>query len=128
VETSLLRSGAHLMNYFYTEYWLDGTVHKRMGSANHLTVPNQAFPAIDGSVIIIAAADDMWRRLTIALDPERLDRPEFRTAFDRRSNRDALIPALTEVNQPDDVPRVDDQAGCGEGECLQGQRRRRRGG
>src|SRR5208282_3423470 len=48
VETSLLRSGAHLMNYFYTEYWLDGTARGRMGTANHLSVPNQAFPAIDG--------------------------------------------------------------------------------
>ena len=94
VETSLLRSGAHLMNYFYTEYWLDGTVRERMGTANHLSVPNQAFPATDGTVIIIAPADDMWRRLALALDPERLDRPEFTTAFDRRRNRDALIAAL----------------------------------
>jgi crotonobetainyl-CoA:carnitine CoA-transferase CaiB-like acyl-CoA transferase len=54
VETSLLRSGAHLMNYFYTEYWQDGTVRGRMGTANHLSVPNQAFPATDGSVIIIS--------------------------------------------------------------------------
>ncbi|WP_237182972.1 CaiB/BaiF CoA transferase family protein [Roseomonas marmotae] len=97
VETSLLRSGAHLMNYFYTEYWLDGTVRGRMGTANHLSVPNQAFPATDGSVIIIAPADDMWRRLTVALDAPHLDREEFRTAFDRRRNREALIAELTAV-------------------------------
>lgn len=97
VETSLLRSGAHLMNYFYTEYWQDGTVRGRMGTANHLSVPNQAFPATDGSVIIISPADDMWRRLTVALDAPQLDRAEFKTAFDRRRNRDALIAELTAV-------------------------------
>lgn len=97
VETSLLRSGAHLMNYFYTEYWLDGTVRGRMGTANHLSVPNQAFPATDGSVIIISPADDMWRRLTVALEAPQLDRAEFRTAFDRRKNREALIAELTAI-------------------------------
>ncbi|CAH1690491.1 CoA:oxalate CoA-transferase [Hyphomicrobiales bacterium] len=97
VETSLLRSSADLMNYFYTEYWLDGTIRQRMGTANHLSVPNQAFPAADGSVIIIAPADDMWRRCANALDPERLDRPQFKTAFDRRRNRDELIATLTAV-------------------------------
>jgi crotonobetainyl-CoA:carnitine CoA-transferase CaiB-like acyl-CoA transferase len=99
VETSLLRSGAHLMNYFYTEYWLDGTIRQRMGTANHLSVPNQAFPATDGSVIIISPADDMWRRLTVALDAPHLDRAEFKTAFDRRHNRETLIAELTEVTR-----------------------------
>jgi crotonobetainyl-CoA:carnitine CoA-transferase CaiB-like acyl-CoA transferase len=97
VETSLLRSGAHLMNYFYTEYWLDGTVRGRMGTANHLSVPNQAFPATDGSVIIISPADDMWRRLTVALDAPQLDRAEFKTAFDRRRSRDTLVPELAAI-------------------------------
>jgi crotonobetainyl-CoA:carnitine CoA-transferase CaiB-like acyl-CoA transferase len=97
VETSLLRSGAHLMNYFYTEYWLDGTVRGRMGTANHLSVPNQAFPASDGSVIIISPADDMWRRLTLALEAPHLDRAEFKTAFGRREHRDVLIAELSAV-------------------------------
>jgi crotonobetainyl-CoA:carnitine CoA-transferase CaiB-like acyl-CoA transferase len=97
VESSLLRSGAHLMNYFYTEYWQDGTVRGRMGTANHLSVPNQAFPATDGSVIIIAPADDMWHRCATALDAEQLVRPQFQTAFDRREHRDELIAALSAV-------------------------------
>ena len=48
VESSLLLSSAHLMNYFYTEYWIDGTIRKPMGTANHLSVPNQVFPAATG--------------------------------------------------------------------------------
>ncbi|HMM72850.1 MAG TPA: CoA transferase, partial [Rhodocyclaceae bacterium] len=89
VESSLMLSAAHLMSYFYTEYWMDGTMHTPMGTANHLSVPNQAFPALDGEVVIIASADEMWQRVAHALDPDRLDRPEFAHVFKRRENRDA---------------------------------------
>jgi crotonobetainyl-CoA:carnitine CoA-transferase CaiB-like acyl-CoA transferase len=97
VETSLLRASAHLMSYMYTEYWLDGTERKPMGTANHLSVPNQVVPTSDGSVVIIAPSDEMWRRCARALDAENLDRPEFATAMDRRLRRDAVIAALTKA-------------------------------
>jgi crotonobetainyl-CoA:carnitine CoA-transferase CaiB-like acyl-CoA transferase len=97
VETSLLLSSAHLMNYFYTEYWMDGTVRKPMGTANHLSVPNQAFPTADGSVVIIAPSDEMWQRCAAALDPVRLERPEYRSILDRQRHRDQLIETLSAV-------------------------------
>jgi len=97
VTSSLLQSSAHLMSYFYTDWWLARTEHRRMGTANHLTVPNQVFPAADGDVVIIAPSDDMWRRLARALDPERLELPEYLTAMDRRTNRAALLATLTQV-------------------------------
>lgn len=97
VESSLLLSSAHLMSYFYTEYWLDGTVRGPMGTANHLTVPNQAFPTADGSAVIVAASDEMWDRCVQALDSDRLDRPEFRTAKDRLRNRELLVNELSAV-------------------------------
>ena len=50
------------MNYFYGEYWAKGVIRKPMGTANHLSVPNQVFPTADGSVVIIAPSDEMWRR------------------------------------------------------------------
>jgi crotonobetainyl-CoA:carnitine CoA-transferase CaiB-like acyl-CoA transferase len=97
VESSLLLSSSHLMGYFYTEYWLDGTIRKPMGSANHLTVPNQAFPTADGSAVIIASTDDMWRRCALALDSATLDLPEFCTADDRLRHREKLVAALSAV-------------------------------
>ncbi|MDB5848818.1 MAG: carnitine dehydratase [Rhodoferax sp.] len=96
VETSLLMSSAHLMSYFYTDYWMTGRVHQRMGTANHLTVPNQVFPSADGHVVIIAPTDDMWQRCAAALDPV-LDRPEFKTAFQRRQQRGDVIALMTEA-------------------------------
>lgn len=97
VETSLLRASAHLMNYFYTEYWLDGSDMPRLGTANLLSVPNQAFPAADGHVVIIAGTDEMWQRCAQALDADTLDLPEFRGFIDRRINRVALVAAVSAV-------------------------------
>ncbi len=94
IETSLLMSSAHLMSYFYTEYWMHGVIRKPMGTANHLSVPNQTFPASDGAVVIIAYADDMWARCVKALEAESIDRPEYRTAAGRRLHRDRLIADL----------------------------------
>jgi len=85
------------MGYFYTEYWTLGISRSRMGTANHLSVPNQAFPTKDGSVVIIAPGDDMWKRCARALDPERLDRPEYDTMFERRERREELIAMISEV-------------------------------
>lgn len=97
VETSLLLSSAHLMNYFYSEYWIDGVVRKPMGTANHLSVPNQVFPTADGRVVIIAPSDSMWQRCARALDPATLDRPEYTTVRDRQTRRAEVIDAISAV-------------------------------
>tara|TARA_R110002020_G_scaffold459632_2_gene677747 strand:+ start:7182 stop:8420 length:1239 start_codon:yes stop_codon:yes gene_type:complete len=99
VESSLLRGAAHLMSYFYSEYWMTGMERQRMGTANHLSVPNQVFPTMDGYVVLIAPSDEMWRRLAQALDAEALDRPEFSTILDRQKNRGAVVEALTQVTK-----------------------------
>jgi crotonobetainyl-CoA:carnitine CoA-transferase CaiB-like acyl-CoA transferase len=97
IETSLLLSSAHLLNYFYSEYWIDNVVRTRMGTANHLSVPNQVFPSSDGSVVIIAPSDVMWRRCARALDAERLDRPEYATVADRQAHRGKIVDLITRI-------------------------------
>jgi crotonobetainyl-CoA:carnitine CoA-transferase CaiB-like acyl-CoA transferase len=97
IEASLLSSSADLMAVFYGEYWLDGTIPKPMGSGNRLGVPNQAFATTDGAVIIVANNDDMWRRIAVALDRERLDLPEFRPIAGRRQHRKRLLDMVAEI-------------------------------
>jgi len=99
VETSLLMSSAHLLSYFYTEYWMDGTVRKPMGTANHLSVPNQVFPSSDGGVVIIAPNDEMWQRCVAALGEPSLGRAEFATVLARLDNRAMLVEALSAVTR-----------------------------
>jgi len=97
VDSSLLLSSAHLMNYFYGEYWATGVIRQPMGTANHLSVPNQVFPTADGSVVIIAPANEMWQRCAVALDADALDRPEWRGLQDRQKHRAELILAVSAV-------------------------------
>jgi len=99
VDTSLLLSSAHLMSYFYQDYWLTGKQHQRMGTANHLSVPNQAFPTLDGYVVIIAPTDEMWARLAATLDPGTLGVEKFRTASERLRLRKEVVEALSSVTR-----------------------------
>ena len=99
IETSLLMSSAHLLSYFYTEYWMEGTVRKPMGTANHLSVPNQVFPTSDGGVVIIAPNDEMWQRCVDALGDPSLDRAEFKHVLDRLRRREELVEAVSQVTR-----------------------------
>jgi crotonobetainyl-CoA:carnitine CoA-transferase CaiB-like acyl-CoA transferase len=99
VETSLLLASAHRMNYIYTDFSMKGEVRGPMGTANHLSVPNQAFPSKDGSVIIISPSDEMWARCAKALDEKRLGGPEYKVSADRLRLRDVLIPLISEVTR-----------------------------
>jgi crotonobetainyl-CoA:carnitine CoA-transferase CaiB-like acyl-CoA transferase len=87
------------MSYFYQDYWLTGNEHRRMGTANHLSVPNQAFPANDGYVVIIAPSDEMWKRLVEALDPVALGVEAFRTASERLRLRKDVVESISSVTR-----------------------------
>ncbi|MGN0933373.1 CaiB/BaiF CoA transferase family protein [Falsigemmobacter intermedius] len=99
VTTSLLQSSAHLMGYFYQEYWVTGYVHRAMGTATHLSVPNQAFPTKDGYTVIIAPTQEMYLRCVEALEAPHLLTPPFDTREGRMQNRDALIEVMSEVTR-----------------------------
>lgn len=107
VETSLLRSSAHLMGYLYQEYWSSGYVHRAMGTANHLSVPNQAYPSRNGYVIIIAPTDEMWGRCVEALEAHELKVPAFATAAARLRNRVQLEEALSAVTRRFDSAQIE---------------------
>jgi crotonobetainyl-CoA:carnitine CoA-transferase CaiB-like acyl-CoA transferase len=64
-----------------------------------LSVPNQLFPAADGSVVIIAPTDEMWQRCAAALDAETLDLPQYRTMRDRQRLRSDVVAAISAVTQ-----------------------------
>jgi crotonobetainyl-CoA:carnitine CoA-transferase CaiB-like acyl-CoA transferase len=99
VEGSLLSGAAHLMSYFYAEYWMTGVERHRMGTANHLSVPNQVFPTSDGYVVIIAPSDEMWARLAQVLDPDSLLKPEYARISDRQIHRSSVIDAITAITR-----------------------------
>jgi crotonobetainyl-CoA:carnitine CoA-transferase CaiB-like acyl-CoA transferase len=69
----------------------------RNGTPSAAAWKRRTFPASDGSVVIIAYADDMWARGVKALDAEAMDRPEYKTAAGRRLHRERLVADLSAV-------------------------------
>ncbi|GHJ38698.1 CaiB/BaiF CoA-transferase family protein [Streptomyces sp. TS71-3] len=112
VATSMFEAQLNTLNYFYVDYWLNGTVPRPMGTANGLGLPNQAFRTSDGWVCVTSSNERAWRRLCTALDiPECAEDPRFATLRDRYAHRPELVAALSEatgrLSTADCVARLD---------------------
>ena len=95
VTTSLLDTSLAWMSYHLTSYLATGVAPQRMGSALAMIAPYQAFPCKDGSVMIAAGNDGIFRRLCEALDPELASHPDFASNASRVANRARLADMLT---------------------------------
>lgn len=92
VEVSLIDSQLSLMSYHLTDFWLTGRVARPLGTANELGLPNQAFPTIDGWIVLAATSDRMWAKCCNALAMGHLATdPRFAKLRDRYTHRDYLI-------------------------------------
>jgi crotonobetainyl-CoA:carnitine CoA-transferase CaiB-like acyl-CoA transferase len=115
VETSLLEAMLALECMHIGDHLATGKLPRRLASGNLLGQPNQAFPTKDGSVVIAAVNDDMWRRCARALSGEELaSDPRFRSGADRLARKDELagiIEHLTERLTTDECVAVLDEAG-----------------
>jgi crotonobetainyl-CoA:carnitine CoA-transferase CaiB-like acyl-CoA transferase len=98
VETNMYEGQLNMLNYMFIDYWLNGVVPQKMGTANRMGLPNQAFPTRDGWVCIVAASEPIWLRCCDALEaPELAADPRFRTLQDRYANRVELELELSRV-------------------------------
>jgi crotonobetainyl-CoA:carnitine CoA-transferase CaiB-like acyl-CoA transferase len=90
-ETALSFISYHLIGNLET-----GAVPTPQGTAFHAIVPYQVFPTADGGLMITAANDGLFARLTEAIGlPELAADPRFATNPDRVANREALVEALS---------------------------------
>ena len=97
ITTSLLDTSLAWMAYHLQGYLANGTVPGPLGSGLGMIAPYQAVPAADGSVMIAAANDGLFRRLCGALDlPELVDDPRFADNAGRVEHRDELAEILSE--------------------------------
>jgi formyl-CoA transferase len=97
VDTSLFEAGLQQMYWPAANFFADGTVLPKMGSANSTSAPYQAFPTSDGWINVGAANQNNYERLLDVLQiPALGDDPRFRSNADRMANREALVRLLTE--------------------------------
>ena len=77
VTTSLLDTSLAWMSYHLTGYLATGIPPQPMGTSIAMIAPYQAFPCTDGSVMIAAGNDDIFRRLCAALDLPLSEHPDY---------------------------------------------------
>ncbi|WP_250516694.1 CoA transferase [Caballeronia sp. INDeC2] len=96
VDTSLFEAGLQQMYWAFANYFADGTVLPKAGSANPTSAPYQAFRTRDGWVNIGAANQSNYERLVGVLNiPGLADDERFQTNAGRLTHREALVEILT---------------------------------
>ena len=96
VDTSLFEAGLQQMYWAFANYFADGTVLPKAGSANPTSSPYQAFRTRDGWVNIGAANQSNYERLISVLEIEGLAADErFQTNAGRLKYREVLAEILT---------------------------------
>ncbi|WP_321797917.1 CoA transferase [Caballeronia sp. J97] len=96
VDTSLFEAGLQQMYWAFANYFADGTVLPKAGSANPTSAPYQAFRTRDGWVNIGAANQSNYERLVSVLNIAGLAEDErFQTNAGRLKHREALVEILT---------------------------------
>ena len=123
VDTSLFEAGLQQMYWPAANYFGNGTILPKMGSANSTSTPYQAFRSKDGWINIGAANQANYERLVEVLDmPGLAADPRFRTNADRMVNRDVLVELLTarlQTRTTDEWMVLFDRAGLPAGPVLE---------
>jgi crotonobetainyl-CoA:carnitine CoA-transferase CaiB-like acyl-CoA transferase len=100
VETSLIESMMSLECMHIGDYLNTGALPLRLASGNMLGQPNQAFPTKNGSVVIAAVNDDMWRRCaTVLSGPELAEDPRYLSGRDRLARKDELAQVVEDLTR-----------------------------
>ncbi len=96
VDTSLFEAGLQQMYWAFANYFADGTVLPKIGSANPTSAPYQAFCTRDGWINIGAANQSNYERLVSVLQiPGLAEDERFQTNAGRLKYREALVEILT---------------------------------
>lgn len=101
IEVNLLMTALAVMANHSSTYVASGEVPFRMGNAHPSLFPYEPLPCKDGDIIIVAANDGQFRKLTDVLGvPDLADDPRFSTSEERNRNRATLKPLLVEALSP----------------------------
>lgn len=122
VDTSLFEAAMQQMYWPAASWFAQGTLPKKMGSANTTSAPYQVFASKDGWINIGAANQSNYERLLSVLDmPQLAADPRFVNNEGRMANRDELVRLLTErlmTRTTDEWVQAFDEVGLPAGPVL----------
>ena len=97
-DVAMLDSLVSMLSYDALDYLNSGRKLTRLGTAHAHIVPWQAFQTSDGYIVVAARDEKFWRNLCHSIErPDLIEDPLTSDNAARVSNRDYLIPILTEV-------------------------------
>ena len=98
IDMALLDTQIAMIANLNMNYLISGKVPGRMGNAHANIVPYQAFPTVDGYMILAVGNDNQFGKFCqIAGRPELAHDPRFRRNSDRVRNREVLVPIITDL-------------------------------
>lgn len=103
VSTSLLDTSLAWMSYHMTGYLAGGPLPGPMGTSIAMIAPYEAFPCSDGSVMIAAGNDDIFRRLCRALDLDLASHRDYADNASRVAHSAELAAIVAERTRPHTV-------------------------
>jgi len=100
VTTALFETALMWISYHTLGYFGSGEVPQPQGSGTAMIAPSQAFPTADGFVMIAAASDSLFVRLTEALNaPVLAADPRFADNPSRVRHRAALVAVVSALTR-----------------------------
>jgi crotonobetainyl-CoA:carnitine CoA-transferase CaiB-like acyl-CoA transferase len=100
VNTSLYETAISWMDIHFGVYWASGVPPRGWGSGALMIAPYEAFPTLDGWIIIAAGNDRLFQKLSKALNhSEWTEDPRFKTNADRVTNRVELKRIVSEITK-----------------------------
>lgn len=108
IEIALFDVAVNALTTFVPAHFA-GSVPRRLGNGHGMAVPWNAYPALDGWVLICSANDAQWRRLAQLIDPPLPEDPRYATLVQRvaaRTEVDALVGAWTRTLTRDRIVDV----------------------
>ncbi len=98
VDVAMLDSQVAILENAIARYTVTGQIPEPIGNRHPSIIPFETFETANGTIMIAAGNDVLWRKLCVALgQPDLADDPRFETNPLRAENYDALRPILAEV-------------------------------
>ena len=98
VDVAMLDSQVAILENAIARYTVTGEVPEPIGNRHPSIIPFETFETANGTIMIAAGNDVLWRKLCVALgQPDLADDPRFVTNPLRAENYDALRPILAGV-------------------------------
>jgi crotonobetainyl-CoA:carnitine CoA-transferase CaiB-like acyl-CoA transferase len=97
IDLSMLDSNFLMLTHQLMSYLSTGKNPEKLGSAHSSIAPYQAYKTADSYIVITVGTEKLWEKFCSVLNPELLERGEFKTNVDRVAHREMLENEINKI-------------------------------